>query len=42
MLVLSLLRRINALYAARLHRLSAYAIGTIAVMWLLQRVLGVS
>ena len=42
MLVLSLLRRFNALYAARLHRFSAYAIGTIAVMWLLQRVLGVS
>jgi hydrogenase/urease accessory protein HupE len=42
MLVLSLLRRINALYAARFQRLSAYAIGTIAVMWLLQRVLGVS
>lgn len=40
MLVLSLLRRVNALYATRLQSLSAYAIGTIAVMWLLQRVLG--
>jgi hypothetical protein len=36
------LRRINALYAARLQSLSAYAIGTIAVMWLLQRILGTS
>jgi len=42
MIFLSLLRRFNALYAARFQRLSAYAIGTIAVMWLLQRVLGVS
>jgi len=42
MLVLSVLRRINALYAARLQIVSAYAIGTIAVMWLLQRILGTS
>lgn len=42
MLVLSLLRRINALYETRLQSVSAYAIGTIAVMWLLQRILGTS
>jgi len=39
MLVLWALRRFNALYAARAQIVSAYAIGSIAFMWLLQRVL---
>jgi hypothetical protein len=39
MLVLWALRRAHALYAARVQMISAYAIGGIAVMWLLQRVL---
>ena len=39
MLVLWALRRVHALYAARVQTISAYAIGSISVMWLLQRVL---
>jgi hypothetical protein len=39
MLVLWALRCAHALYAARVQLVSAYAIGGIAVMWLLQRVL---
>ena len=39
MLVLWALRRVHALYAARVQMISAYAIGSIAFMWLLQRVL---
>jgi len=39
MLVLWALRRVHALYAARAQMVSAYAIGSIAFMWLLQRVL---
>ena len=39
MLVLWALRRAHAHYAARVQTISAYAIGGIAVMWLLQRVL---
>lgn len=39
MLVLWALRRVHALYAARMQMMSAYAIGSIAFMWLLQRVL---
>lgn len=39
MLVLWALHRIHALYAARAQLVSAYAIGGIAVMWFLQRVL---
>jgi hydrogenase/urease accessory protein HupE len=39
MLVLWALRRLHALYAARAQMISAYAIGSIAFMWLLQRVL---
>ena len=39
LLVLWGLRRVHALYAARAQMISAYAIGSIAFMWLLQRVL---
>jgi hydrogenase/urease accessory protein HupE len=39
MLVLWALRRVHALYAGRVQMISAYAIGSIAFMWLLQRVL---
>jgi hydrogenase/urease accessory protein HupE len=41
LLALWALRRMHALYAARAQIISAYAIGSIAVMWLLQRVLPV-
>jgi hydrogenase/urease accessory protein HupE len=39
MFVLWALHRVHALYAARVQLVSAYAIGGIAVMWLLQRIL---
>ena len=38
MLILGALRRANALYAARAHIIGAYAIGSVAAMWLLQRI----
>jgi hydrogenase/urease accessory protein HupE len=38
-LILWAMRRANALYAARIQTIAAYAIGSIAAMWLLQRVL---
>ena len=39
MLILWAVRRANEAYAARIQTISAYAIGSIAAMWLLQRVL---
>jgi hydrogenase/urease accessory protein HupE len=39
MLILWALRRANALYAARAQIIGAYAIGSVAAMWLLQRIL---
>jgi hydrogenase/urease accessory protein HupE len=39
MLILGALRRANPLYVARTQIISAYAIGSIAAMWLLQRIL---
>jgi hydrogenase/urease accessory protein HupE len=38
MLTLWALHRANALYAARARMFSAYAIGSVAAMWLLQRI----
>ena len=38
MLILGALRRSNALYAARAHIIGAYAIGSVAAMWPLQRI----
>jgi hypothetical protein len=38
MLILWALRRVSALYAARAQIIGAYAIGGVAAMWLLQRI----